>query len=78
MLTKITNSFAAAGGFKDESGPVLAGITDPSDASKSKLVFEVHQYLDEDSAGDSTECVRDGLDALRPLADWLRANGRKA
>lgn len=78
MLTKITNSFAAAGGFKDESGPVLAGITDPSDASKSKLVFEVHQYLDEDSAGDSTECARDGLDALRPLADWLRANGRKA
>ncbi|KAF4303921.1 putative metallo-beta-lactamase domain [Botryosphaeria dothidea] len=72
------NNFAAAGGFKDESGPVLAGITDPSDASKSKLVFEVHQYLDADSAGDSTECVRDGLDALRPLADWLRANGRRA
>ncbi|EKG13828.1 Glycoside hydrolase subgroup catalytic core [Macrophomina phaseolina MS6] len=77
-VTPFFLSFSAAGDFHTLSGPYLSSVVD-TDGTTTKLVFDVHQYLDEDRAGNSPECVRDGLDdGLKPLADWLRTHGRKA
>lgn len=49
------------------------------DGSNTSLIFDVHQYLDSDGSGTHTECVTDRVnDTFVPLAQFLRANGRKA
>lgn len=42
------------------------------------VVFEVHQYLDQDSSGRGTECVSEtiGVERLRPFVAWLKIHGR--
>ncbi|KAI1083974.1 glycoside hydrolase family 5 protein [Whalleya microplaca] len=53
----------------------MGQLTDPED----KIVYEMHQYLDSDGSGTSTECVSGTIGAER-LADataWLKANGKK-
>ncbi|KAJ4578960.1 hypothetical protein HRR81_003110 [Exophiala dermatitidis] len=67
----------------DGSGPALMGITDPAGGT-SKLVFEVHEYLDSNDSGGNNECVTNNIDTsygragLSNLADYLRSNGRVA
>lgn len=59
-------------------GESLDGIRD-WDGSTSKLVFDVHLYLDATGAGTGSECVTDGIPgSWRPLAGWLRARERQA
>lgn len=59
------------------------GITDPAGGT-SKLVFEVHEYLDANNAGGSSDCVTNSIDSsyyrggLQNLADYLRSSGRVA
>lgn len=67
----------------DGSGPALMGITDPAGGT-SKLVFEVHEYLDSNNSGCNCNCVTNnvgtnyGRGGLSNLADYLRSNGRFA
>lgn len=50
-----------------------------ADGTTSKLIFDVHRYLDSDNSGTHAECVTDHVqDSFVPLATWLRTNGRKA
>ncbi|KAH7625774.1 glycoside hydrolase superfamily [Sordaria sp. MPI-SDFR-AT-0083] len=58
------------------NGASLLGLTDPQD----KLVYEMHQYLDTDGSGTSTNCVSFtiGAERLRDATAWLKANGKKA
>lgn len=56
----------------------LSRVHNP-DGSNTSLIFDVHQYLDSDDSGTHLECVTDRVnDTFVPLAQFLRANGRKA
>ncbi|KEF61260.1 uncharacterized protein A1O9_02825 [Exophiala aquamarina CBS 119918] len=67
----------------DGSGPALMGIIDPAGGT-SKLVFEVHEYLDSNNSGCNCKCVTNNIDTsygrggLSNLANYLRSNGRFA
>lgn len=52
----------------------LATLTD----SSNKIVYEMHQYLDSDSSGTSTDCVSTtvGVERVTAATAWLRANGK--
>lgn len=41
------------------SGPYLLKVTDPAGGT-SKLVFDVHKYLDSDNSGTHAECTTVG------------------
>ena len=53
----------------------MLNVTD----SGNKLLFEVHQYLDGDSSGQSATCVSPtiGVERLRDFTGWLKANGKR-
>jgi len=53
----------------------MLAITDPG----NNLMFEVHQYLDSDSSGNSDQCVSAtiGSERLVSFTNWLRTNGKK-
>lgn len=70
--------YTSAGTFVQNSGPALLTVKD-ADGTTSKLIFDVHRYLDSDNSGTHAECVTDHVqDSFVPLATWLRTNGRKA
>ncbi|KAF2449084.1 glycoside hydrolase family 5 protein [Karstenula rhodostoma CBS 690.94] len=70
--------YTSAGSFVQNSGPALLSVKD-ADGTTSKLIFDVHRYLDADNSGTNAECVNDHVqDSFVPLASWLRTNGRKA
>lgn len=70
--------YTSAGTFVQNSGPALLTVKD-ADGTTSKLIFDVHRYLDSDNSGTHAECVNDHVqDSFVPLAQWLRKNGRKA
>ncbi|KAF1346437.1 glycoside hydrolase family 5 protein [Lizonia empirigonia] len=70
--------YTSAGTFVKNSGPALLTVKD-ADGTTSKLIFDVHRYLDSDGSGTHAECVTDHVqDSFVPLATWLRTNGRKA
>jgi endoglucanase len=45
--------WSSAGVLPTESGPTLLTVTDPL-GGKSKLLFDVHKYLDSDGSGTHT------------------------
>ena len=53
----------------------MLNITDPS----NNTIFEVHQYLDGNAAGEVPDCVSTtiGRTRLAPFVKWLRDNGKK-
>jgi endoglucanase len=67
----------------DGSGPALMSITDPAGGT-SKLVFEVHEYLDSNNSGCNCDCVTNnvntdyGRGGFSNLANYLRSSGRFA
>ncbi|KAF9697944.1 hypothetical protein EKO04_004232 [Ascochyta lentis] len=70
--------YTSAGTFVQNSGPALLTVKD-ADGTTSKLIFDVHRYLDSDNSGTNAECTTDHVqDSFVPLATWLRTNGRKA
>lgn len=71
------SSWSAAGALPYEAGPQLLAITDPSGGT-SRLIFDVHQYLDSDSSGTHDECVTDNASIIQTLVTWLQNNGRQA
>jgi endoglucanase len=57
------------------NGEAMLALTDPED----KLVFEMHQYLDEDSSGTHDACVSAtiGVERITEATQWLKDNGKK-
>ncbi|KIM99752.1 glycoside hydrolase family 5 protein [Oidiodendron maius Zn] len=71
-------SYTSVGGFiSDGSASALSAVKNP-DGSTTNLIFDVHQYLDSDGSGTSTQCTTNGVSNLSTLATWLRSNGRQA
>jgi endoglucanase len=60
------------------SAAALNTVKNP-DGTTNNLIMDVHKYLDSDNSGTHTECVKNNIDtAFKPLATWLKQNGRKA
>ena len=77
MILLSGTNFDAAGGFQTNSAPALSSVQD-SDGSHSRLIYEVHQYLD-GQGGKTTACNTNGVnDSLVPLTEYLRSAGRQA
>ncbi|KZP02120.1 glycoside hydrolase family 5 protein [Athelia psychrophila] len=70
------SSYSSAGTLPTEAGPDLAALTDPAGGT-SKLIFDVHQYLDSNGSGQSTECVKDNVNVLTTLVAWLKSIGNR-
>ncbi|KFH48504.1 Endo-beta-1,4-glucanase A-like protein [Hapsidospora chrysogenum ATCC 11550] len=57
------------------NGETLVDLSDPED----KIIYEMHQYLDEDGSGTHAECVSGtiGSERVKEATKWLRDNGKK-
>lgn len=53
----------------------MGALTDPED----KIIYEMHQYLDEDGSGTSDVCVSAtiGAERVQEATQWLRDNGKR-
>ncbi|CAL1695114.1 unnamed protein product [Somion occarium] len=70
------SSWASAQAFPTEAGPLLVKVTDPLGGT-SKLIFDVHKYLDSDNSGTHADCVTDNVPVLTDLVNFLQANGNR-
>ncbi|KAH8119932.1 endoglucanase [Phellopilus nigrolimitatus] len=70
------SSYSSAQTLPTEAGPYLLNVTDPIGGT-SKLLFDVHKYLDSDNSGTNAECVTDNVDVFQTLVDWLQSNGNR-
>ncbi|EIW87466.1 hypothetical protein CONPUDRAFT_180565 [Coniophora puteana RWD-64-598 SS2] len=70
------STYASAGTFPTEAGPLFVKLTDPA-GGKDKLIFDVHAYLDYDYSGTHAECTRNGVSDLQTLVDFLKSNGNR-
>ncbi|KAH7930545.1 cellulase-domain-containing protein [Leucogyrophana mollusca] len=70
------SSWSSAQAFPTEAGPYLIQVTDPAGGT-SKLLFDVHKYLDSDNSGTNAECVTSNVDVLTTLVTYLQANGNR-
>ncbi|KAL4886708.1 glycoside hydrolase superfamily [Aspergillus karnatakaensis] len=54
-------------------------LTDPSDPTNSKIIYEMHQYLDSDGSGTTPNCVSStiGKERVEAATTWLRENGKR-
>jgi len=78
MILLPGTDYTSAGTFPTNSGPSMLKVKD-SDGTTSKLIFDVHRYLDSDNSGTHAECTSDHVqDSFVPLATWLRTNKRQA
>jgi endoglucanase len=71
------SSYSSAQTLPTEAGPYLLKVTDPA-GGVSKLIFDVHKYLDSDNSGTHADCVTDNTAVLQTLYNWLQTNGRQA
>jgi endoglucanase len=71
------STYSSAGKLPTEAGPYLLNVTDPA-GDKSKLLFDVHRYLDVNGAGTEWDCTSSRVDDFTYLANWLKTNNRKA
>lgn len=62
-------------GYGTPNAVAMLDIVDPID----NLVFEVHQYLDANSGGQSDTCVSTtiGVERLQKFVGWLREHGKR-
>ncbi|HYG35882.1 MAG TPA: glycoside hydrolase family 5 protein [Clostridia bacterium] len=74
------NSWTGAHSWTDSwygtpNAVAMLSITDPA----NNFAFEVHQYLDSDSSGTSSQCVNTtiGADRLKKFTQWCRTNDRR-
>jgi endoglucanase len=67
------NSYSAAS-YWNTTSDAMKTLTDP----QNLLVYEMHQYLDSDNSGTSTDCVSTtvGVDRVIGATAWLRANNK--
>jgi len=70
--------YTSAAGFETNSAPALSTVKD-SDGTVSKLIYDVHKYMDSDGSGTSSTCVSNEISsAFQSLATYLRTNKRQA
>src|ERR1700760_4165901 len=60
------STWSSAAALPTEAGPLLLAVTDPS-GDTSKLVFDVHKYLDVDNSGTHDDCTTDNKDVFDTL-----------
>nr|VWO94258.1 Beta-xylanase (EC [Ganoderma boninense] len=70
------SSWSSAQAFPTEAGPLLVKVTDPL-GDTSKLIFDVHKYLDSDNSGTHPDCTTDNVDVLTTLVSFLKSNGNR-
>ncbi|KAI0689890.1 endoglucanase [Cytidiella melzeri] len=70
------SSWTSAQAMPTEAGPGLVKVTDPLGGT-SKLILDVHQYLDSDNSGTHAECTTDNVPILQTLVAFLQANGNR-
>jgi len=70
------SSYSSAQAFPTEAGPLLVDVTDPLGGT-SKLVFDVHKYLDSDNSGTHPDCTTDNVQVLQTLVQFLQQNGNR-
>ncbi|KAI1789786.1 glycoside hydrolase superfamily [Ganoderma leucocontextum] len=70
------SSWSSAQAFPTEAGPLLVKVTDPL-GDTSKLIFDVHKYLDSDNSGTHPDCTTDNVDVLTTLVSFLQSNGNR-
>jgi endoglucanase len=70
------STWSHASALPTEAGPALAKVTD-SAGGTDKLIFDVHQYLDSDGSGQSTECTTDNTAVMSTLYSWLKSVGNR-
>ncbi|KAI0068283.1 endoglucanase [Artomyces pyxidatus] len=70
------SSYSSAATLPTEAGPYLLTVTDPAGGT-SKLLFDVHKYLDSDNSGTHAECVTNNVAVLTTLVSWLQSNGNR-
>ncbi|PCH33920.1 hypothetical protein WOLCODRAFT_177561 [Wolfiporia cocos MD-104 SS10] len=70
------SSYSSAQTFPTEAGPYLVNVTDPLGGT-SKLLFDVHKYLDSDNSGTHATCVTNNVDVLETLVSFLQENGNR-
>lgn len=65
----------AQGADGKTNAETMVSLTDPY----NKLIYQMHQYLDVDGSGTSTQCVSTTIGSSRLIAatEWLRSNGKK-
>jgi endoglucanase len=74
--TRWTGGHSWDHGGSESNATVMAGFRDPG----RNMVFEIHQYLDEDSSGAKFKCVRRtiGRERLEGVTRWLRQERAQA
>ncbi|KAF8078793.1 endoglucanase [Lyophyllum atratum] len=70
------SSWSSAQAFPTEAGPLLVKVTDPAGGT-SKLIFDVHKYLDSDNSGTHADCTTSNVDVLATLVTFLKASGNR-
>jgi len=70
------SSWSSAEALPREAGPMLLTVTDPAGGT-SKLIFDVHKYLDVDNSGTHTECSTDNVAVFTTLVNFLKSNGNR-
>ncbi|RDX51098.1 endoglucanase [Lentinus brumalis] len=70
------SSWSSAQAFPTEAGPLLVKVTDPL-GDNSKLLFDVHKYLDSDNSGTHPDCTTDNVQVFTDLVTFLKANGNR-
>ena len=71
------SSWSSAQALPTEAGPALLNVTDPLGGT-SRLIFDVHKYLDSDNSGTHPDCTTNNMQTFQTLVSWLQANGRQA
>jgi len=70
------SSWSSAQAFPTEAGPALLKVTDPAGGT-SKLIFDVHKYLDSDNSGTHPDCTTSNVDVMTTLVNYLKSNGNR-
>lgn len=78
LTTHAGNGYTSASSFVSSGSAAALATVKDTDGSTSKLIFEVHKYLDDDNSGTSIECVSNQIDKFEDLTKFLTDNNRQA
>ncbi|KAG0147469.1 hypothetical protein CROQUDRAFT_698651 [Cronartium quercuum f. sp. fusiforme G11] len=77
IITLPGNQWSHLKTFADDYNGGMSAIRNPNNTFDG-LIFEIHQYFDNDGSGTSKECNKDLLDELSSVAALLKKDGRQA
>jgi len=70
------SSWSSAQAFPTEAGPGLVKLTDPT-GDNSKIIFDLHKYLDSDNSGTHADCTTNNLQVFQNVVNFLKSNGNR-